>query len=83
MIWKQKNSYTIIVRLNSQKNEKNFLHLLICNQGKCVNYTLIEDVVYDGEFKSLDAIRSLIKRLRKKLPKDIIFNNLDEGYFIK
>ncbi len=44
---------------------------------------LIEDVVYDGEFKSLDAIRSLIKRLRKKLPKDIIFNNLDEGYFIK
>ncbi|MCT7515310.1 response regulator transcription factor [Aliarcobacter cryaerophilus] len=65
------------------KNEKNFLHLLICNQGKCVNYTLIEDVVYDGEFKSLDAIRSLIKRLRKKLPKDIIFNNLDEGYFIK
>ena len=65
------------------KNEKNFLHLLICNHGKCVNYTLIEDVVYDGEFKSLDAIRSLIKRLRKKLPKDIIFNNLDEGYFIK
>ena len=51
--------------------------------GKCVNYTLIEDVVYDGDFKSLDAIRSLIKRLRKKLPKDIIFNNLDEGYFIK
>ena len=49
--------------------KKNFLHLLICNQGKCVNYTLIEDVVYDGEFKSLDAIRSLIKDLEKKASK--------------
>jgi hypothetical protein len=25
----------------------------------------------------------LIKWLRKKLPKDIIFNNLDESYFIE
>ncbi|AXK48082.1 DNA-binding response regulator [Aliarcobacter trophiarum LMG 25534] len=65
------------------KNERNFLHLLICNQGKCVNYSLIENVVYDGDFKTLDAIRSLIKRLRKKLPKEIIFNNLEEGYYIK
>lgn len=65
------------------KNEKNFLHLLICNQGKCVNYSLIEDIVYDGEFKTLDATRSLVKRLRKKLPKEIIFNNLEEGYYIK
>lgn len=71
------------IEIELTKNEKNLLHLLICNQGRCVNYTLIEDIVYDGEYKSLDAIRSLVKRLRKKLPKDIIFNNLEEGYFIK
>ncbi|QKF58441.1 response regulator transcription factor [Aliarcobacter lanthieri] len=65
------------------KNEKNFLLLLINNCGKTVDYSLIENFVYDGECTSLDAIRSLIKRLRKKLPKELIFNNTDEGYFIK
>lgn len=65
------------------KNEKNLLLLLIKNKGKCVDYYLIEEFVYGGEYKSLDAIRSLVKRLRKKLPKGFIYNNLEEGYFIK
>ncbi|MDX4049560.1 response regulator transcription factor [Aliarcobacter skirrowii] len=65
------------------KKEKQFLNLLVDNRGSIVNYSLIEDVVYDGEYKTIDAIRSLVKRLRKKLPKDIIFTNLDQGYYIK
>lgn len=65
------------------KKEKQFLNLLVDNRGSIVNYNLIEDVVYDGEYKTIDAIRSLVKRLRKKLPKDIIFTNLDQGYYIK
>lgn len=64
------------------KNEKNLLLLLINHKGKCVSYTLIEDTIYNGDYKSLDAIRSLVKRLRKKLPKELIFNNLDQGYYI-
>ncbi|MDX4057901.1 helix-turn-helix domain-containing protein, partial [Aliarcobacter skirrowii] len=65
------------------KKEKQFLNLLVDNRGSIVNYSLIEDVVYNGEYKTIDATRSLVKRLRKKLPKDIIFTNLDQGYYIK
>lgn len=65
------------------RNEKNFLYLLVNNLGSKINYDQIENFVYEGEVKTSDAIRSLIKRLRKKLPKDLILNSLDEGYYIK
>lgn len=65
------------------KNERNFLFLLVENLGKKVSYEQIENFVYQGESKSSNAIRSLIKRVRKKLPKELIFNSLEEGYFIK
>jgi len=47
-----------------------------------MDYNLIESFVY-SEPTSLDAIRNLVKRLRKKLPKEFIFNNTNEEYFIK
>jgi DNA-binding response OmpR family regulator len=71
------------IEIELTKNEKNLLFLLINNIENKVNYTQIEDFVYEREAKSSDAIRSLVKRLRKKLPKDLIFNSLDEGYYIK
>lgn len=64
------------------KNEKNLLFLLVDNLGNKINYEQIENFVYDGNAKTSDAIRSLVKRLRKKLPKDLILNSLDEGYYI-
>lgn len=70
-------------KIELTKNEKNLLYLLIKNIGTTISYLQIEDFVYDGETKSSDAIRSLIKRLRKKLPEDLILNSLDEGYYIK
>lgn len=69
--------------LELTKNEKNLLFLLMKNRGSQVSYSLIEDYVYNGVPKSSDAIRSLVKRLRKKLTKNLILNNLDEGYYIK
>ena len=71
------------IEIELTKNEKNLLFLLINNLENKVSYTQIEDFVYERESKSSDAIRSLVKRLRKKLPKDIILNSLDEGYYIK
>ena len=65
------------------KNEKNLLVLLIENKGNKISYEQIETFVYKGESKSSDAIRSLVKRIRKKIPKELILNSLDEGYFIK
>lgn len=65
------------------KNEKNLLSLLIDHHGQNVNYEKIEEFVYEGEYKSLDAIRNLVKRLRKKLPYELIFTNIEDGYYIK
>lgn len=65
------------------RNEKNLLYLLANNLGSKINYDQIENFVYEGEVKTSDSIRSLMKRLRKKLPKDLILNSLDEGYYIK
>lgn len=65
------------------KREKDLLVLLLDNRGKTISYENIENFVYQGETKSSDAIRSLLKRLRKKLPKDFILNSIEEGYFIK
>jgi DNA-binding response OmpR family regulator len=65
------------------KREKDLLVLLLDNKGKTISYENIENFVYQGESKSSDAIRSLLKRLRKKLPKDLILNSIEEGYFIK
>ncbi|MDD3007619.1 MAG: response regulator transcription factor [Arcobacter sp.] len=48
------------------KNEKNLLVLLIENKGNKISYEQIETFVYKGESKSSDAIRSLVKRIRKK-----------------
>lgn len=64
------------------KNEKNLLTLLIENNGIKVSHEQIENFVYDGVSKSSDAIRSLVKRLRKKLTKELLCNSLEEGYYI-
>ena len=64
------------------KNEKNFLHLLIENHNEIVDYSKIEDFVYNGEAKTSDAIRSMVKRLRKKMNSELIENVLEEGYRI-
>lgn len=82
------NLLTNELYINSQKveltkKEKDLLILLLDNRGKTISYENIEDFVYKREAKTSDAIRSLLKRLRKKLPKDLILNSIDEGYFIK
>ena len=65
------------------KIEKSLLFLLLENRDKNINQSQIEDFVYDGVAKSSNSIRSLVKRLRKKVPKDLIQNNLNEGYILK
>ncbi|RXK11951.1 DNA-binding response regulator [Halarcobacter mediterraneus] len=63
------------------KREQAFLHLLISNKNTVVNITQIEDYVY-GKSKSSEAIRSLVKRIRKKFPDDIIKTVREEGFII-
>lgn len=80
---KNKKLFYENLEISLTKNEKNLLFLLIENKGTNISYSQIEDFVYDRVPKSSDAIRSLVKRVRKKLPKDMILNSLEEGYFIK
>ena len=71
------------IEINLTKSERNLLYLLLNNRGEKITHNQIEEFVYNGVSKTSVAVRTLIKRLRAKLPKDSIKNSLDEGYYIK
>lgn len=71
------------IEISLTKSEKSLLFLLLNNRGEKITHNQIEEFVYDGVAKTSVAIRTLIKRVRQKLPKDTILNILDEGYYIK
>jgi DNA-binding response OmpR family regulator len=63
--------------------EKKVLQLLVENKNRCVTYEEISSFIYDYEEYSLNAISSLIKRLRKKIKDPIIDICYNEGYKIQ
>ncbi len=65
------------------KNEEILLKLLIENINQVVSLYQIETHIYGSQEKSYEATRSMIKRLRKKLPEGILKNNYEKGYFIE
>ncbi len=65
------------------KKEKDFLNLLLEYKNKTVTYAQIEDIIYKDKIMSMNALRTMIKRLRAKLTDDVIINIIDEGYMIK
>lgn len=65
------------------KKEKDFLLLLLEYKNMTITYELISQSVYKDKEMSMDALRSMIRRLRLKLADDIIINVLDEGYRLK
>jgi len=62
------------------KNELLFLDLLAFNTSRVVTYEEIESQVWPYEGMSSDAIRSLVRALRKKLPDDALDNVSGVGY---
>lgn len=64
-------------------NETNLMDLFInnCNK-KFTDLDIFNNIYYDDPEKefSVDTIKSLLKRLRKKIPKDLIKNNPKLGY---
>lgn len=56
------------------------LELLIKNPNKTVTYEQIHYYVYEDTEYSINAIFSLIKRIRKKIPKDLIKASYKKGY---
>ncbi len=62
------------------KNEQLLLHLLATNRQRVVNYKEIENTIWAYEGMSMDALRSLVRVLRKKLEGDFVENISGIGY---
>jgi len=62
------------------KNETLFLDLLAHHHTRVVKYEEIEDAIWPYEGMSQDAIRSLVRGIRKKIPEGAIENISGSGY---
>lgn len=62
------------------KKEKLLLHFGLTNLKKILNFEQISNYVWEGEITTTDSIRTLVMRLRKKLPHDTIETLIDVGY---
>jgi len=65
------------------KKERLLLNLLISKQGKVVSFDTIQEIVWEGNFVSIDSIRSLVRRIRKKIPYEWVDTVVDVGYLFK
>jgi len=79
------NAYTQVVTCDDNeikltKNELLFMDLLAHHSNRPLSYQEIEDAIWPYEGMSQDAIRSLVRGLRKKLPDNTIENISGVGY---
>ncbi len=65
------------------KKELLFLELLLQNRGKIVTNDHIQNVVYEYNYMSDLALRTLVKRVRLKVGKELIQNVSGLGYKIE
>ncbi|MDZ7818683.1 MAG: response regulator transcription factor [Aliarcobacter sp.] len=65
------------------KKEKLLINLFLTKKNQVVSYESIENYVWEGNFASLESIRSLIRRVRKIIEKDYIQTVVDTGYIFK
>ncbi len=63
--------------------EIDLLQLLIKNKNRYVTYEEIENYVWQDSVMTKDALKTLIKNIKQKLPKDIITNLTGMGYKIE
>ena len=62
------------------KKETLLLHLGISSRNKTISFEQISDYVWEGDITTTDSIRTLMMRLRKKIPKEWIETLIDFGY---
>jgi len=59
-----------------------FLELLIKNKNRYVTYEEIQNYVWSDSVMTKDALKTLVKNLKTKIPKDLILNLTNSGYKI-
>ena len=69
-----------IIKLRTK--ELIFLELLIKNKNRYVSYEEIENYVWSDSVMTKDALKTLVKNLKTKIPKDLIMNLTNSGYKI-
>jgi two-component system, OmpR family, response regulator len=65
------------------KKEKLLINLFLTKKNQVISYEAIENYVWEGNFASLESIRSLIRRVRKVIDKEYIQTVVDTGYLFK
>lgn len=65
------------------KKENAFMRLLIAQLGSVVNFDQAISYVWDGKGATENSVRTLVWRLRSKLPTEIIQNASGLGYYIE
>lgn len=63
--------------------ELSLLELLIKNKNRYVSYSEIENIIWYDSVMTKDALKTLIKNLKSKLPSDAISNLSGTGYKIE
>ncbi|WP_424688754.1 MAG: response regulator transcription factor [Halarcobacter ebronensis] len=66
-----------------RKKEQDLLYLLCKNLNRFVTYKEIENYVWQDSVMSKDALKTVIKNLKSKIPKDLIINLSGTGYKIE
>lgn len=67
---------------NLTEKENLLVNLFLLNKNKLVSYESIQNYVWKGEYASIDAIRTLIRRLRKKMDNSTIKASSNRGYYL-
>lgn len=62
------------------KKETFLLHLGLVNIDKILTFDQISNYVWEGDIATVDSIRMLLTRLRKKIPKECVETLIDIGY---
>lgn len=77
-----KNLYLKNIQQKITPKELSFLELLIDNKNRTISYQEIENYIWYDSIMSDNALRLLVKKLRKKLPDNTLENIARTGYKI-
>jgi DNA-binding response OmpR family regulator len=70
-------------KIKLTKKENAFIHLLVAQLGSVVDFTQATNYVWGEEGASDNSVRTLVWRLRSKLPTDVIKNASGIGYYLE
>lgn len=70
-------------RIELTHNERLAIHLLLSHIGRVVNMDALINYIWEDEGATHNSVRTLLWRLRSKLPTPIIDNSSRQGYLIK